>query len=101
MRSPIHGNPGPNADFERIVGPVAARTRPRRAAAISATRRSANSALRFIRSEIGFVRDRNAVVEQDLIVLGADFFARPQPLYPSITVDRLSTARGKSRDRPQ
>jgi glyoxylase-like metal-dependent hydrolase (beta-lactamase superfamily II) len=23
---PIHGNPGPNADFERIVGPVAART---------------------------------------------------------------------------
>ena len=22
---PIHGNPGPNADFERIVGPVAAR----------------------------------------------------------------------------
>jgi glyoxylase-like metal-dependent hydrolase (beta-lactamase superfamily II) len=25
---PIHGNPGPEADFERIVGPVAARTRP-------------------------------------------------------------------------
>jgi glyoxylase-like metal-dependent hydrolase (beta-lactamase superfamily II) len=24
---PIHGNPGSNADFERIVGPVAARTR--------------------------------------------------------------------------
>ena len=23
---PIHGNPGSNADFERIVGPVAART---------------------------------------------------------------------------
>jgi len=23
---PLHGNPGPNADFERIVGPVAART---------------------------------------------------------------------------
>ena len=23
---PIHGNPGPHADFERIVGPVAART---------------------------------------------------------------------------
>jgi hypothetical protein len=23
---PIHGNPGPEADFERIVGPVAART---------------------------------------------------------------------------
>ena len=23
---PIHGNPGPQADFERIVGPVAART---------------------------------------------------------------------------
>ena len=23
---PIHGNPGPNSDFERIVGPVAART---------------------------------------------------------------------------
>jgi glyoxylase-like metal-dependent hydrolase (beta-lactamase superfamily II) len=23
---PVHGNPGPNADFERIVGPVAART---------------------------------------------------------------------------
>jgi glyoxylase-like metal-dependent hydrolase (beta-lactamase superfamily II) len=23
---PIHGNPGPNTDFERIVGPVAART---------------------------------------------------------------------------
>jgi glyoxylase-like metal-dependent hydrolase (beta-lactamase superfamily II) len=23
---PIHGNPGPNADFDRIVGPVAART---------------------------------------------------------------------------
>jgi len=23
---PIHGNPGPNADFERIIGPVAART---------------------------------------------------------------------------
>jgi glyoxylase-like metal-dependent hydrolase (beta-lactamase superfamily II) len=23
---PIHGNPGPNADFERIVGPVEART---------------------------------------------------------------------------
>jgi hypothetical protein len=22
---PIHSNPGPNADFERIVGPVAAR----------------------------------------------------------------------------
>jgi hypothetical protein len=22
---PIHGNPGPNADFQRIVGPVAAR----------------------------------------------------------------------------
>jgi hypothetical protein len=22
---PIHGNPGPNADFERIVGPAAAR----------------------------------------------------------------------------
>jgi hypothetical protein len=21
---PIHGNPGPNADFDRIVGPVAA-----------------------------------------------------------------------------
>jgi glyoxylase-like metal-dependent hydrolase (beta-lactamase superfamily II) len=25
---PIHGNPGPEADFERIVGPVAARARP-------------------------------------------------------------------------
>jgi hypothetical protein len=25
---PIHGNPGPQADFERIVGPVAARSRP-------------------------------------------------------------------------
>jgi len=25
---PIHGNPGPQADFDRIVGPVAARTRP-------------------------------------------------------------------------
>jgi glyoxylase-like metal-dependent hydrolase (beta-lactamase superfamily II) len=25
---PIHGNPGPDADFERIVGPVAARSRP-------------------------------------------------------------------------
>ena len=24
---PIHGNPGSNADFERIVGPVAAKTR--------------------------------------------------------------------------
>jgi len=23
---PIHGNPGPNADFQRIVAPVAART---------------------------------------------------------------------------
>jgi hypothetical protein len=22
---PIHGNPGPNADFERIVGPAAAK----------------------------------------------------------------------------
>ena len=26
QHAPIHGNPGPNADFERIVGPVAART---------------------------------------------------------------------------
>jgi glyoxylase-like metal-dependent hydrolase (beta-lactamase superfamily II) len=25
---PIHGNPGPQADFERIVGPVAAKSRP-------------------------------------------------------------------------
>lgn len=25
---PIHGNPGPQADFDRIVAPVAARTRP-------------------------------------------------------------------------
>ncbi|MEA3025869.1 MAG: hypothetical protein QOF91_1154, partial [Alphaproteobacteria bacterium] len=25
---PIHGNPGPQADFERIVGPVAAAARP-------------------------------------------------------------------------
>jgi glyoxylase-like metal-dependent hydrolase (beta-lactamase superfamily II) len=25
---PIHGNPGPQADFERIVGPVAAKARP-------------------------------------------------------------------------
>ena len=25
---PIHGNPSPNADFERTVGPVAARARP-------------------------------------------------------------------------
>jgi glyoxylase-like metal-dependent hydrolase (beta-lactamase superfamily II) len=25
---PIHGNPGPQADFERIVGPAAARARP-------------------------------------------------------------------------
>ncbi|HEX3486682.1 MAG TPA: MBL fold metallo-hydrolase [Micropepsaceae bacterium] len=25
---PIHGNPGPQADFDRIVGPVAARARP-------------------------------------------------------------------------
>jgi glyoxylase-like metal-dependent hydrolase (beta-lactamase superfamily II) len=25
---PIHGNPGPQADFDRIVGPVAARSRP-------------------------------------------------------------------------
>ena len=25
---PIHGNPGPQADFDRIVGPVAAKTRP-------------------------------------------------------------------------
>ena len=27
---PIHGNPGPDADFERIVGPVAASARPSR-----------------------------------------------------------------------
>jgi hypothetical protein len=25
---PIHGNPGPQADFDRIVGPVAAKARP-------------------------------------------------------------------------
>jgi hypothetical protein len=25
---PIHGNAGGNADFDRIVGPVAARARP-------------------------------------------------------------------------
>ena len=28
LHVPIHGRPGPNADFERIVGPVAARQRP-------------------------------------------------------------------------
>jgi hypothetical protein len=28
LHVPIHGRPGPNADFERIVGPIAARQRP-------------------------------------------------------------------------
>jgi len=28
LHVPIHGRPGPNADFERIVGPVASRQRP-------------------------------------------------------------------------